>query len=216
MKIISQTLIFAMFHLCWFTSYGWAEMVPTESTYQQFQVQDDRQRLLDLLNRQDVVDELEKNGLSKVEAVARINSLSDEEVMGIAGKLDQLPSGGNVAEDVLYVLLLPLTFAVGVVGTAVGLLFSIMGGGEPGVALAMVSWVPFIKNIRAIADVEENPNRRGIDISAGLSYCLDKCESDLSDCLESAEGEGSAENECADDKVTCESKCSNWAEGQYH
>lgn len=216
MKIISQTLIFAMFHLCWFTSYGWAEMVPTESTYQQFQVQDDRQRLLDLLNRQDVVDELEKNGLSKVEAVARINSLSDEEVMGIAGKLDQLPSGGNVAEDVLYVLLLPLTFAVGVVGTTVGILLYFLFPVGPGAALIAASWFPLIINIRAIADVEENPNRRGIDISAGLSYCLDKCESDLSDCLESAEGEGSAENECADDKVTCESKCSNWAEGQYH
>jgi hypothetical protein len=54
-KTISRILILAMmFHLCWLTSYGWAEMVPTESTTQS-QVQDDRQRILDLLVRQEVV-----------------------------------------------------------------------------------------------------------------------------------------------------------------
>jgi len=92
MKTISRILILAMLHLCWLTSYGWAEMVPTESAVQ---VQDDRQRLLDLLDRQDVIDELEKYGISKVEAVARINSLSDEEVVVIAGKLDELSEGGQ-------------------------------------------------------------------------------------------------------------------------
>ena len=90
-KIISQILIFAMLHLCWLTSYGYAEMIPTESANQ---VQDDRQRILDLLDRQEVVDELEKYGISKVEAVVRINSLTDEEVIVIAGKLDELKAGG--------------------------------------------------------------------------------------------------------------------------
>jgi len=31
-KTISQILIFAMLHLCWLTSYGYAEMIPTESS----------------------------------------------------------------------------------------------------------------------------------------------------------------------------------------
>ena len=92
-KTISHILIFAMLHLCWLTSYGYAEIVPTESATQP-QVQDDRQRILDLFDREDVVDELEKYGISKVEAVARINSLTDEEVTKIAGKLDELLEGG--------------------------------------------------------------------------------------------------------------------------
>jgi len=46
------------------------------------------------LDRQDVIGELEKHGISKVEAVARINSLTDEEVTDIAGRLDELPEGG--------------------------------------------------------------------------------------------------------------------------
>ena len=108
-KTISRILIFTMLHLCWLTSYGYAEMIPTESAVQS-QVQDDRQRILDLLERQEVVDELEKYGVSKVEAIARINSLTDEEVMLIAGKLDELPEGGFLAYPT------PLIFAALAVG----------------------------------------------------------------------------------------------------
>ena len=96
-KTISQILILSMLHLCWLTSYGYAEMVPTESAIEQPSTSNtDRQRILDLLDRQEVIDELEKYGISKVESVARINSLSDEEVTEIAGKLDELPVGGAV------------------------------------------------------------------------------------------------------------------------
>jgi hypothetical protein len=91
MKPISRILIFAMLHLCWITSYGYADMVPTDSAVQS---QDNRQRLLDLFDRQEVIEELEKYGISRVEAVARINSLTDEEVVETAGKLDELPEGG--------------------------------------------------------------------------------------------------------------------------
>jgi len=94
-KTITRILIFAMLHLCWLTSYGLAEMIPTESTIEQLSLdKTDRQRILDLMDRQEVVDELEKYGISKVEATTRINSLSDEEVIEIAGKLDELPAGG--------------------------------------------------------------------------------------------------------------------------
>ena len=51
-KTISRILILAMLHLCWLSSYGYAEMVPTESVAQS---QDERQRLLDLLDRQEVI-----------------------------------------------------------------------------------------------------------------------------------------------------------------
>ena len=95
-KIISRILVLAILHLCWLTSYGYAEMVSTESSLQfQEQPQTDRQRILDLLDREEVVDELGKYGISNVEAVARINSLTDEEVIEIAGKLDELPVGAS-------------------------------------------------------------------------------------------------------------------------
>jgi Family of unknown function (DUF6627) len=120
-KIISRILIIAMLHLCWLTSYGYAEMVPTESAVQ---IPDDRQRILDLLDRQEVIDELEKYGISKVEAVARINSLTDEEVTEIAGKLDELPEGGFTGLEVLAAMVVVLAVYIpGVIFKAIGCIF---------------------------------------------------------------------------------------------
>ena len=113
-KTISKILILAMLHLCWLSSYAWAEMLPTESAVQP-QAQEERQRILDLLDRQEVIIELENYGVSKVEAVARINSLSDAEVVMIAGKLDELAEGGNAGQGiVLYMILWPFIFTANI------------------------------------------------------------------------------------------------------
>jgi hypothetical protein len=73
-------------------------MVPTESLIQSPQnnsIPTGRQRLLDLLKRERVQKTLNQYGISQGEAVARINSLTDEELNKIAGKLDQLKAGGH-------------------------------------------------------------------------------------------------------------------------
>ena len=113
-KTITQILILAILHLSWLTSYGYAEMVPTESA---FQVQDDRQRILDLLDRQEVIDELKKYDISKVEAVARINSLTGEEVTQIAGKLDELAAGRYKNYGLANVIFIPIIVVTVVIGT---------------------------------------------------------------------------------------------------
>ena len=94
-------LILAMFHLCWLTSYGWAEMVAADAVSQN-EIQNPRQRLLDLLNREEVQQELEKHGLSQVEAIARVHSLTDDEVTAMVEKIDQLPAGGNPLGLLVY------------------------------------------------------------------------------------------------------------------
>jgi len=77
--------------------------VSTESAIEQPSTSNiDRQRLLDLLNRQEVADELEKYGISKVEAVARISSLTDEEIGALVKDIDSLPIGGNPLELLVY------------------------------------------------------------------------------------------------------------------
>jgi Family of unknown function (DUF6627) len=94
-KTISRILILTMLHLFWLTSYGYAEMIPSESAVQsQTETQIDRQRIINLLNRKEVIEELEKYGISKVEAVARINSLTDKEVTTLVAEIDRLPAGG--------------------------------------------------------------------------------------------------------------------------
>ena len=94
-KAMSVLLVLSMVHLCWLTSYGWAEMMKTQEVLnQETQIKITREMLIDALNREEVLDQLEQYGISRVEAAARINSLTDEEVTEIAGKLGQLPSGG--------------------------------------------------------------------------------------------------------------------------
>lgn len=56
---------------------------------------------------------MEKYGISKVEAIARINSLTDEEGTEIAGKLDELPEGGGLGgEPVSVVAVLALMVVI--------------------------------------------------------------------------------------------------------
>jgi hypothetical protein len=92
-------------------------MVQTESSIEQSSTSNtDRQRLLDLLDRQEVVAELEKYGISKVEATARINSLTNEEVAALNKRIGQLHAGGFVAETaaaiVTIVKVMPYVLAV--------------------------------------------------------------------------------------------------------
>lgn len=100
LKTITRILIFALLHLCWLSSYGWAEMVPTEST-----VQSDRQRLYDLVQRERVQKTLNQYGISQEEATARINSLSDQESSEVAGKLDRLKAGGMMLMDMMMTMI---------------------------------------------------------------------------------------------------------------
>jgi hypothetical protein len=207
-KTISQILIFVMLHLCWLTSYGYAEMIPTESAIEQPSHDvTDRQRLLDLLDRQEVVDKLEEYSISKVEAVARINSLTDEEVIEITGKLDQLPEGGYVELIFLYIK----------VGMAFGYIFFWLP--------ALSIFCPFSEKSygecisyhsgRYWEIISKNDGGGGgyPDTDAGLEYCKSDCQSDFDGCMESADGEKGEEQECKDDNSKCDKKCSDWAYG---
>jgi len=114
MKLICQFLILTLLHLCWLTSYGWAEMVETESALQTNpSTKNDRQFLIDLLKRQDVVKEIEKYGISRVEAVARINSLTDKEVAKVSRNFKKLKAGGQKGDYgvvvILAIILFPIT-----------------------------------------------------------------------------------------------------------
>lgn len=61
------------------------------------------------LQRNDVKAQLEKLGIKAEDAQARVDTLTDSEVASIAGKLDQLPAGGDSVLGVIvfiFVLLL--------------------------------------------------------------------------------------------------------------
>ncbi|MFA6016147.1 MAG: PA2779 family protein [Gallionellaceae bacterium] len=73
-----------------------AEMIATDKTSAAQQTQSDRERIHRYLTREDVVQEMQAQGIDAVSAQARVNALSDEEVEIVAGKLDSLPAGGDI------------------------------------------------------------------------------------------------------------------------
>jgi len=118
-KSVAGFLILAMLHLCWVSSFAWAEMVATTTVVpSQTETSNPRQRLIALLNREDVAGQLQQHGISQVEAVARINSLSDDEVTAVVEKIDQLPEGG-------YLNIPPEGYAFALIALWVGVAASI-------------------------------------------------------------------------------------------
>lgn len=78
-----------------------------------------RERIRDLLAREDVRVEMIALGISSDEAEARIASLTDQEVADIAGRLDQLPAGEGVGTILIIIF---VVFGVAVLMDALGLL----------------------------------------------------------------------------------------------
>ena len=73
----------------------WAAMIKTETVLTLSTVNDVRENLNQFLKREDVQAIMTAQGISPAEAKARVDSLSDDEIMQIADKMDQLPAGGS-------------------------------------------------------------------------------------------------------------------------
>ena len=73
-----------------------AAMVPTEATIYKIKIQDARDHLKTFISRDDIKNALISQGIDPDEAKARVDSLSDSEVIEVADKIEQLPAGGGV------------------------------------------------------------------------------------------------------------------------
>jgi hypothetical protein len=86
-----------------------ASMIGTDTLLKAEQVQQDRERLSVLLNRDDLKQRLVARGVDPDQVQARVDGLSDEEIQTLTAKIDQLPAGGDglgLAVFVFLVLLL--------------------------------------------------------------------------------------------------------------
>jgi hypothetical protein len=89
-----------------------AAMVRTETVLTLSTAKNVRENLNQFLKREDVKAIMMAQGISHIEAKARVDSLSDAEIMKIADKMDQLPAGGSTfgvimgAAVVIFIVLL--------------------------------------------------------------------------------------------------------------
>ena len=82
-----------------------AAMIDTETIMDSARGREAREYLHQLLVRKDMQAAIVAQGIDPNEAWARINSLSDNEVIRIAHQIDQLPAGGGLVEFLLIIIL---------------------------------------------------------------------------------------------------------------
>ena len=89
-----------------------AAMIGTETLLENHGTSDARDQLRSFLDRKDVQAELTARGIDPDEAKARVDSLSDAEVIQLADQIDQLPAGGGVLGLLIAVLVIVILVLV--------------------------------------------------------------------------------------------------------
>jgi len=107
-KPVGHLVIFSLLMLSLPLPVAHAGMIGTEAVVNAAQVQQDRERLRDVFNRDDVKAQLLARGVDPAQVQARVDSLTDQEVQSLSGKIDQLPAGGDSLLGVLVFIFIVL------------------------------------------------------------------------------------------------------------
>lgn len=90
-----------------------AAMVTTQDALSAQQLQADRDKVRNFLDRAAVKDKLQALGVDAVMAKGRVDALSDQEVQLLAQKIDSLPAGGALGTtDIILILLVAILVAI--------------------------------------------------------------------------------------------------------
>ena len=108
MRWTSRIVIFSMLAMSLPLQSAYAGMVETDQSVSHELAGQDRAKINAFIDREDVLAQLQSQGVTAGEAKARVYALTDDEAHKIAGKLDQLPAGGDVLEVLLIVFLVLL------------------------------------------------------------------------------------------------------------
>lgn len=77
-------------------------------TTDQIQAQSDRDKVRSFLDRAEVRAQIQALGVNPDAARARVEALTDEEVFQLAGRVDQLPAGGDSVLGILFAIFIIL------------------------------------------------------------------------------------------------------------
>jgi len=85
-----------------------AAMIGTQQMMSHEQAQQDRAQLASLLQRADLVAQLEQAGIDPQQLQARVAALTDQEVATLTEQLDQLPAGSGILGAAVLIFLVLL------------------------------------------------------------------------------------------------------------
>lgn len=77
-------------------------------TTDQVQASTERDKVRSFLDRTEVRSQMQALGVDADAALARVNALTDEEVQNLAGRIDQLPAGGDSILGILFAIFIIL------------------------------------------------------------------------------------------------------------
>lgn len=94
LKFIGLAILISIFLLSFASPPARAVMITTELViHQDSEWLSDRVQVRTFLKRADVMAQMQAYGLGHEETLSRVDSLTDDEIASIAGKIDQLPVG---------------------------------------------------------------------------------------------------------------------------
>jgi hypothetical protein len=92
--------------ICLQASPAMAEMVTADNMASQNQTAVERARIQSFLDRADVKDRLQAQGVSKSQVKDRVAAMTDQEVHALAQNIDSMPAGGSLSNHDLTLILL--------------------------------------------------------------------------------------------------------------
>ncbi len=107
-KPVSYIVTVGLLTLCLHLPAANATMVGTEAVVHATQTQQQRARIHEALNREDVKAKLASLGVEPAELQARVDALTDDEAQQLAKSIDKMPAGGDVVGAVLLIFLVLL------------------------------------------------------------------------------------------------------------
>jgi hypothetical protein len=107
-KPVAHLVVLGMLALSLHLPAANAALVGTEAVVNAAQAQQDRERVLNTLNRDDVKAQLVARGVDPAQVQTRLESLTDEEVQTLAANMDQLPAGGDALGLLVFIFVLLL------------------------------------------------------------------------------------------------------------
>ncbi|MBI4937455.1 MAG: PA2779 family protein [Nitrosomonadales bacterium] len=109
MRFVGRILVASVLSMSIYVPGAQADLVSAEQVIASQASRHDRDRILALLEREEVRAQLQAWGVGADAAKARVDALTDAEVAGISGKLDSLPAAGDgIIEGLIFVFIVLL------------------------------------------------------------------------------------------------------------
>ena len=100
-KLISTTLVFFTFFTSIQNVFAQTQMIPTMNALESISQEDNRNKVLSFIQREDIQGQMVSFGVQPSEAIARVNALTDSEVQYLVEHIENAPAGASTVGTII-------------------------------------------------------------------------------------------------------------------